>query len=206
MIVVSRRTQPDTLEQIFFLRSLFSVSHRYRNIRWADTHCPREDGNKPSCGLIRATLPNIPLMWRAGCYRSEFAQVKKLSENEDWASFPTSSCSGFIVTHLTWVIWSHLSTALRKWHPVSSRWTPKVRKRVTSHKVPRALKREGRFWGISETVMDFSIFKTIEDMISETENFFLHIELLSSLYSDASVPKFNEKLLSWEKHYKHCLL
>lgn len=120
--------------------------------------------------------------------------------------FPTSSCSGFIVIHLTWVRWSHLSTALRKWHPVSSRWTPKVRKRVTSHKVPRALKREGRFWGISETVMDFSIFKTIEDMISETENFFLHIELLSSLYSDASVPKFNEKLLSWEKHYKHCLL
>ena len=44
--------------------------------------------------------------------------------------------------------------------------------------------------------MDFSIFKTIKDMITETENFFLQIELLSSLCSDASVPKFNEKLLS----------
>lgn len=70
--------------RLSFFRSLLRASHSYRNIRWTDTHCPREQSCQTSSGLISTALPNVK---RAGCYRSALAQgSKKFFENEDRAS------------------------------------------------------------------------------------------------------------------------
>lgn len=87
--------------------------------------------------------------------------------------------------------------------------TPKVdsqgKKKVYQPQGSMCFHTRRRPGGISVTVLDFSIFETTENLMAETDSF-LHIEALSLSCADAPVPKFNQKLLSWEKQCKRRLL
>ena len=138
-------------------RRLSSVSRHYGNIRWADIHCARAESSKSSSDLIRSVLPNLPLMERDGGYRSEFAQKsKKLFGSEDRASVqPLPVQDPWLLPHMSEMVSSEHCSQKRT--PSVPKVDSHIKGKLTSHKVPCALNKRWRFWGIFVTVLDFSI-------------------------------------------------